>query len=139
MVDPRSSRHAWHCDSTLDRRLAHVLSCLSASPRNELALEQALLEELGGVLDQDGKHARWVQRPAALQAATRTELARRLRRAVDYMVAFGTEPITLEELSRAACLSKYHFLRSFRAFTGWRRPWPRASPVTCARSSCSAQ
>jgi AraC family transcriptional regulator len=90
---------------------------LARPARNELELEQALLRVLALVLEGD-RERRWVDTSAASNPATRDELRRRLSQAIDYMVAFGSSPLTLAELARAACLSKYHFLRSFKAFTG---------------------
>lgn len=103
-------------DALLDAALGRVVPLLAQPTRNELALEQALLGVLALILEGD-RQRRWSD-PAASRPATREELARRLSQAIDYMIAFGSSPITLAELARAACLSKYHFLRSFRAFTG---------------------
>jgi AraC-like DNA-binding protein len=50
--------------------------------------------------------------PAA-RASTRIELFRRLRRAVDRIEGSLDQPLSLEEVARAACLSPYHFHRLF--------------------------
>jgi AraC family transcriptional regulator len=104
-------------DARLDAALARVMPLLAPSAASELALEQALLDVLALILEGD-RERRWVETPAASRPATRAELSRRLSQAIDYMVAFAGTPVTLAELARAACLSKYHFLRSFKAFTG---------------------
>jgi transcriptional regulator GlxA family with amidase domain len=46
------------------------------------------------------------------------ELLPHLRRAHDYMDAHYTEALPLERLARIACVSKYHFARSFEAAYG---------------------
>lgn len=104
-------------DRSLDAALSRIVPLLAEPAHNELALEQALLGVLALVLEGD-RQRHWVETPAASRPATREELRRRLSHAIDYMVAFGSRPITLAELAQAASLSKYHFLRNFRAFTG---------------------
>lgn len=104
-------------DSRLDAALGRIVPLLAQPARNELVLEQCLLGVLALVLEGD-RQRRWAETPANSKPATREELGRRLSQAIDYMVAFGSGPVTLAELARAACLSKYHFLRSFKAFTG---------------------
>ena len=42
----------------------------------------------------------------------------RLIRAIDYLEEHGDEAISLDDLCVVACMSKYHFLRCFRALTG---------------------
>ena len=54
----------------------------------------------------------------AVRAATRAELARRVGIAIECMHARFAEPLTVEEIARAACLSPFHFHRLFVAFTG---------------------
>jgi len=104
-------------DARLDAALGRIVPRLAQPARNELELEQALLGVFALVLEGD-RERRWVETSANSKPATRDELRRRLSQAIDYMVAFGSGPLTLAELARAACLSKYHFLRSFKAFTG---------------------
>lgn len=55
------------------------------------------------------------QRLPASRKATKIELAQRLRLAKDYIESCYMQPICLEQLAQAACLSKYHFLRQFKA------------------------
>jgi AraC family transcriptional regulator len=100
-----------------DAALERIVPLLAEPVHDELALEQALYGVLALVLEGDGER-RWVETPAASGLATREELRRRLSRAIDHMVSLGSGPVTLTELARTACLSKYHFLRNFKAFTG---------------------
>jgi AraC family transcriptional regulator len=102
-------------DARFDEHLARVLPLLR-DLGDPLALEQALLEVLVLTLGKEERH--FPQRLAAARAATRDDLRRRLRHAIDYMVAYGAGPLSLAELARVACLSNFHFLRSFKALTG---------------------
>lgn len=54
----------------------------------------------------------------AVRAATREELYRRLHRARDYAAAYYDQPLTLDDLARAAALSPNHLLRTFRQAFG---------------------
>ena len=50
---------------------------------------------------------------------TRIELRRRLLQTIDYLVAYCDRPLTLGEMARICGLSRYHFLRTFTAATGY--------------------
>jgi AraC-like DNA-binding protein len=49
----------------------------------------------------------------ALRLSTRQELYRRLLRGRDYLLSCIDQPIRLNDMARAACLSPYHFHRAF--------------------------
>jgi AraC family transcriptional regulator len=55
--------------------------------------------------------------PAA-RPATREELFRRVLRGRDFLISSATSAVTLREIARAACLSPFHFHRSFLAAFG---------------------
>jgi AraC-like DNA-binding protein len=55
---------------------------------------------------------------AAVRAATRRELYRRLHRGRDYLASCYHEPLTVEAAARVAHMSPYHFHRMFRAAFG---------------------
>lgn len=55
--------------------------------------------------------------PAASRSA-RAELERRLRLAADYIDSCHARPLTLDDMARVACLSRYHFVRLFRDLVG---------------------
>ena len=61
---------------------------------------------------------RRVEHLPALRAATRVELARRVRRGVDFIHANISSPIHLRDVASAACLSPFHFHRLFSALYG---------------------
>ena len=56
--------------------------------------------------------------PARTRGDTAPLDPRRLARVKAYAEANLAEPLTVEELARAACLSTFHFARAFRAATG---------------------
>ena len=80
-----------------------------------------LEERLRGLLArmlQGQRRERHAAAGLAARAGTRAELWRRLNRARDFLRARFHEPLTLSDAARAACLSPFHFLRSFRAVFG---------------------
>jgi hypothetical protein len=52
------------------------------------------------------------------KSATREELYRRLRRARDFIRANADRELKIEEIASVACLSPYHFLRTYKSSFG---------------------
>lgn len=86
--------------------------------RSEEWLEERLLLLLDAMFRAAAIDGRAVDRLARARPSTRAELARRLRLAADYIESYYDESIGLDEMARAACLSRFHFLRYFRALHG---------------------
>ncbi|EMR04593.1 AraC family transcriptional regulator [Cesiribacter andamanensis] len=64
------------------------------------------------------KEHRAMQQLGLQKKATRTEIERRLHLAANLIHEAYAEPLSLERLAAAACLSKFHFLRLFRQVFG---------------------
>lgn len=75
---------------------------------------ELLSEILSQLLSQQSKSLSRPPSVSSTKASTRTELASRLTRSVDYIHAHYHESISLDQLSVVACLSKYHYLRTFK-------------------------
>ncbi|MBW8848769.1 MAG: helix-turn-helix transcriptional regulator [Burkholderiales bacterium] len=58
------------------------------------------------------------QRLAALSRGQHAELLARIDRATDFMLSCHAEALTLDDIAAVARLSKYHFVRCFRALHG---------------------
>ncbi len=56
--------------------------------------------------------------PPAASRSARAELQRRLRLAADFIDTCHAQPLTLDDMAHVACLSRYHFVRHFRALHG---------------------
>ena len=54
----------------------------------------------------------------ALRASTRAELLRRVLRGRDHLLSRMHEPVSIADAARAACMSQYHFFRTFRTAFG---------------------
>ncbi len=74
---------------------------------------------LGGALTRGREDVRrQMARIPAARASTRSEIYRRLRRAIDFAEDSLTGPLSLDSLARAACLSSFHFHRRFTGTFG---------------------
>ncbi|MEZ4938509.1 MAG: helix-turn-helix transcriptional regulator [Crocinitomicaceae bacterium] len=60
----------------------------------------------------------YVRKHSAVKKATKEELFRRISLARDFLTDNFRHKINLEEVADQACLSKFHFLRSFKEFFG---------------------
>lgn len=109
------SEHLRPHDAEVSRRLRAMHSEALAGERSEPWLEQQALLLLDDLLTASATGRPAVQ--SKTQAAQR-ELQRRLRLAADYIDTCHAEPIGLADMAAVACLSRYHFVRHFRALHG---------------------
>ncbi len=103
----------------LGQRMATLAGQLSAGQVDSPDLTGDLFYELATHLCQQQQvHNRNLTRLPAQKQATRDELYRRLLLAKEYMHDNVSEPSSLSDVAAVACLSEYHFLRSFKAVFG---------------------
>lgn len=77
---------------------------------------------------------RAIDRLPARRAATRAELHRRLQRGREFIHAYFAEPLSLDDIARAACMSPHHFHRLIRAMFG-RTPHDYRTALRLERSA----
>lgn len=78
-------------------------------------IEYELLSELVLLVTKgDTDNHLYESRLEALKRSTRLELINRIQTAIDFIQVYYKESISLDDLSQVACLSKYHFLRTFK-------------------------
>jgi AraC family transcriptional regulator len=99
--------------SPVPRRLRAMVARARAGERSEDWLEEQALLLVHDLFDA----APEVRAPAAPRSA-RSELLRRLRLATDFIDSAHAQPLTLDAMARVACLSRFHFVRHFRALHG---------------------
>lgn len=79
-------------------------------------------ELLGGLLNtmlqEQWSEAQKHQGIDALKPSTQKELSSRINLSIDYIHAHFKEKVSLDELASIACLSKYHYLRTFKSLYG---------------------
>ncbi|HEV8515429.1 MAG TPA: AraC family transcriptional regulator [Cyclobacteriaceae bacterium] len=79
--------------------------------------EQELLGELIFLLlDEKRKSIKKSKNLQATKSATREEIARRLHLATDLIYTHFDKDLSLDDLSRVSCLSKFHFIRLFKEY-----------------------
>lgn len=88
-------------------------SSLSAEEQQELywGIAEVLLQHEYSTHQQ-------IQRIASEKRSTKEELYRRLLIAIDFMYQNFDKKISIREIATAACLSEYHFMRTFRQSFG---------------------
>jgi AraC family transcriptional regulator len=110
---PQFDEHLRAHGGTVSRRLRLMQAHAVAGETSEDWLEQQALLLMIELLDACGRPD-WV----ATSRCARAELQRRLRLAADYIDTCHAQPIDLDDMARVACLSRYHFVRHFRALHG---------------------
>ena len=104
-------------DEVCPRLRALDAACRGRTVR-ESWLEERLRELLSAMILGQRDHRRRADRIPAARPATREELYRRVCRGRDFLGAEALRAPALAEAARAACLSPYHFQRSFKAAFG---------------------
>jgi AraC family transcriptional regulator len=120
-TDVRFAEHLRPHGDAVSRRVQALQRAVQAGERAQDWLDQQLLLLLGELLtherralatDADGETGGRSRGPA------QAELQRRLRLAADFIDSCHRQPIALDDMARVACLSRYHFVRHFRALHG---------------------
>ena len=100
------------------RVLAALRALYSARERGRIsrtATEEAFLQVARALVREFPRAEEAASRFSAVRASTREELLRRLLRGRDFLLSRMDESASIADAARAACLSRYHFLREFRA------------------------
>lgn len=117
-AEVRFAEHLRPHGDAVSRRVQALQAAVLAGERDQDWLDQQLLLLLGELL----MHERRTTPPgAAGETGSRhaqAELVRRLRLAADFIDSSHRQPIALDDMARVACLSRYHFVRHFRALHG---------------------
>ncbi len=104
-----------HRDATFNALIRAILVSHREMGYNRLRFEEQLTALLTYHLQQHRRVTEAVNNLPPVRKATRVELYKRLSRAMDVLRAGFCGKISLDQLAAEASLSKYHFLRLFRA------------------------
>lgn len=116
---PHFIEHVYQCSTPLAMPIRTLAQRMNTCPADRPADFQELFFNLTDHLLSFNRHTNeQINRLNAGQPATRKELYRRLLSARNYMYEQWNSPLTLEDVARHACLSPYHFHRSFREAFG---------------------
>ncbi len=86
--------------------------------QDALLLEEQLTEILVYLLSLHRHIQKEVYQLAAVKKSTQTEVYKRLCLSLNYLHSYYTQEISLDDLASIACLSKFHYLRMFKAVFG---------------------
>lgn len=110
------NRSFWR-NEAFDKAIAH-LHAFSVAGSPDPLLEEELLAALAQVLLAETRQEHRNASGMRVSVATRLETQCRIHRAIDYLHSYFAHPLCLDELAGIACMSKFHFLRSFRELIG---------------------
>ncbi len=106
--------HSFYKDQHLNGLVADLFSQLKLNRVEDLATQEKLFALFAYLLPFGAHEKTRIARLSALKYATRQEIASRLATAVDLMHEAYQQPVTLDTLAEAACLSKFHLIRVFK-------------------------
>ncbi len=105
-------------DGTVTPVLRHIQRVIDAGGGDDGWLEEQLHLLMGRMLRLEGRQREAHELIASARPATRRELYRRIGLGVTFIHTHYREPIDLRDIARAAHLSPFHFLRTFKAVHG---------------------
>lgn len=120
LADPKLQPRMQHSDPLIQQLLVSLANeSLDEQPAGALRREQLELALLGQLLGCHSGLTRGVAQRSSRQLMRRHTLApRRLRQVLEYIEVFCHTPISVDELAAIAGVSRYHFVRGFKASTG---------------------
>jgi len=105
-----------------DRRvsplLRYIASQVDAGVDDALWYEEQISFLLERMLRAQRDAADFARTLETTRSATRREILRRIGWSTDYMQTYYARPLTIVDLAKAASLSRFHFIRLFRAVHG---------------------
>ena len=105
-------------DRTVTPVLRHIRQAVDAGAGEDGWVEEQLHFLLGRMLRLERRQRRARELIPSTKPATRRELYRRIGLGVTFIHTHFREPIGLKDVARAAHLSPFHFLRTFKALHG---------------------
>jgi AraC family transcriptional regulator len=106
-------------DAAFDTLISRIITTYKKEGFDKLLFEEQLTDLLTYHLQQHRYIADKVRRLPPVKLSTRIQLYKQLSRALDAIHSCPGEELSLDVLSTAACISKYHFLRLFRSAYGY--------------------
>lgn len=105
-------------DKRLSERLRFLQEQMKHSAISYTEVRENLVPLFETLLILRGDLMRLVAKVPATRLATKKEIYKRIAHSVDFILSHPFESINLDELSRMACLSKFHYLRAFQEIHG---------------------
>jgi AraC family transcriptional regulator len=100
-----------------DKSISYALNKLYTLAQNpehtKLQLDEHLVLLFQALTGQKQELLQAVRRIPQAKQSTKTELYKRISHATDFILSDPAQQVSLEELASIACMSKFHFLRTF--------------------------
>lgn len=111
---PEFSLHTLPMNDLLQKEINHIMGTQLTNQFDEIDNYGIFNDILELVFSSTEDTLRAANDQGVVKRSTKVELYKRLSIARDYMQAHYTEDVNLNELSKVACLSPYHFHRAFK-------------------------
>ncbi|MBO3697530.1 AraC family transcriptional regulator [Roseivirga sp. E12] len=108
------TKSIWKSDC-INERIGLLKQFYTSQLSHEDLEYELLAGTLSAVLDIQSEDSLSQHNLSVTKRSTKQELIQRISLSIDYIHAHFAESISLDKLSSIACLSKYHYLRSFKA------------------------
>ena len=105
-------------DKAFNRLIRALQSTDSDEPNAELRREELMYDLFLHLFQLTREDQQRFEKLPVVRSTTRQEITKRLLLAVDYLHSFFDLNVSLDELARVSCLSKFHFLRLFKEAFG---------------------
>lgn len=105
---------AYWKDEYFRRTVQQLKNTSESGELNDIMTEEILSALLEHIYVQQSDIRKNIEQLDAYKHSTKEEVAKRLSIAVDYIHAHYYSSVTLDELALVACMSKFHFLRTFK-------------------------
>ncbi|MBL8151981.1 MAG: helix-turn-helix transcriptional regulator [Blastocatellia bacterium] len=108
----------YRIEGVLGQLLEKVVKMTSYSSVTTFALQETLYSLMEEIIKEQKKLRQDMNRTGCVKRSTQEELYKRISIAKQYIEANLDRPINLEDIATTACLSPYHFLRTFKSVFG---------------------
>ncbi len=108
----------YHKNNILSYQLEYFMQILPSLDINSVGYEEQFHKIMYSILNEHINTYKEIESLHAIRHSTREELFRRVSIAHDYIRSYFDNPIKLDEISRVACLSPNHLLRTYYQIYG---------------------
>ncbi|MDT9025161.1 helix-turn-helix domain-containing protein [Rossellomorea yichunensis] len=108
----------YHKNNTLSYQLEYFMQILPSLDIDSVGYEEQFHKIMFSILNEHINTYTEIESLHAIRNSTREELYRRVSIAHDYIRSYFNQPIKLEEVAKAACLSPNHLLRTYSQIYG---------------------
>lgn len=108
----------YHKSNTLSCQMENLRQILPGLDTDSVGYEEQFHGIMYSILNEQFNTYKEIESLQAIRHSTREELYRRVSIAHDYIRSYFDQPIKLDEVARAACLSPNHLLRTYTQIYG---------------------